>query len=87
MLRAFCGRDGLAGSQRGVHHANVAGSQSRRDAGFFQLLQQAVVELLIRFRIVLQNVVLHEFFGEIVRFGLLLVQRFLQEDPRGCAPC
>ena len=65
--------------QRGIHHANVAGTQSRGDARFFQLLQQPIVELLIRFRIVLQNVILNELFGEIVGLGLLLVQRFLQQ--------
>ena len=42
-------------------------------------MQQPIVELLIRFGIVLQNVILHELFGKIVGFGLLFVQRFLQE--------
>ena len=79
IFRAFCGRDGLVGRKRRIHHANVARSQAGRNPGFFQFLQQAVVELLVRFGIVLQDVVLHELFGQIVRFRLLLVERALQE--------
>ena len=79
MLRAFCGREGVVGRQCRVHNADVARTQARRDPRFLQLLQKTVIELLIRFGIVLQDVVLHEFFGETVGFRFLLVERLLQE--------
>ena len=66
------------GHERRIDDSNVARAQPRRDARLLQLLQQAVVELLVRLGVVLQDVVLHQLFRHVVRFGLLLVQRFLE---------
>ena len=42
-------------------------------------MKQAVVKLLIRIRIVLQNLILDELFGHVVRFGLLPVEILLKQ--------
>ena len=78
-IARFLGARRAGGDQCGIHHANVARTQSRRDARFLQLLQQPIVELFIRFRVMLQNMVLDQLFGDIVGLGLLFVQRFLQQ--------
>ena len=68
-----------ARNQRRVHDSNIGGPQSRRDARFLQFLKHAVVELLVGVGFSLQNVVLHQLLGHLVHFGLLLVQRLLQQ--------
>ena len=66
MLRVFCGPAGACRHQRRIHNADIARTQARRNPCFLQFLQKTVIELLVRFRVMLKNVVLNEFFGEIV---------------------
>ena len=78
MLRDFCGRTG-EGAKRWIHHANVAGTQAGRDSRLLQFLKQAVVELLVGVGIMLEDVVLDQFFGQIIRLRFLLIERVLQK--------
>ena len=65
--------NGRSGHQRLINDANIARAQTSGDSRLLQLLQQAVVELLVGIGIVLEDVVLHQLSGQIVRLRLLLI--------------
>ena len=79
IFRAFCGREGLVGASAGSTTRMLLDRKPAVMPASFQFLLQAIVELLIGIGIVLENVVLHQFFRLIVRFGFLPVERLLEQ--------
>ena len=62
-------------NHRGIDDADVGGLQRRRNAGFLELGEQAIVERFVGFGVALEDVVLHHALGHQARFGLLLFER------------
>ncbi len=66
-------------NHRGIDDADVGRLQRRRNAGFLQLGEQAIVERFVGFGVALEDVVLHHALGHQVGFGLLLLERAGQQ--------
>ena len=59
-IEGFPGTHRVQGRNRGVDDMHVGRAQARRDRCILEALKQAVVELLVGFKLVLQDVVLDQ---------------------------